>query len=102
MALRDRPRHRAAHPQCADLGVQRPRLRGRPHGPAGVGTHAARTIQRVEGQAPPAPPIAPATVGLVQLRAGQIVGSTYLAVLHTGALRKQGETEERIAAVATW
>ncbi|WP_280401996.1 carboxymuconolactone decarboxylase family protein [Nocardia carnea] len=46
--------------------------------------------------------IAPATVGLVQLRAGQVVGSTYLAVLHTGALRKQGESEERIAAVATW
>ncbi|ONM50450.1 carboxymuconolactone decarboxylase family protein [Nocardia donostiensis] len=43
-----------------------------------------------------------ATVGLVQLRAGQIVGSTYLAVLHTSTLRKNGESEERIAAVATW
>src|SRR5205809_612443 len=28
------------------------------------------------------------TVGLVQLRAGQIVGNTYLTVLHTGNLRK--------------
>ncbi|WP_439028874.1 carboxymuconolactone decarboxylase family protein [Gordonia terrae] len=43
-----------------------------------------------------------ATIGLVQLRAGQIVGSTYLAILHTANLRAAGETEERIAAVATW
>lgn len=42
------------------------------------------------------------TIGLVQLRAGQIVGSTYLAILHAGNLRSAGESEERIAAVATW
>jgi AhpD family alkylhydroperoxidase len=42
------------------------------------------------------------TIGLVQLRAGQIVGNTYLVVLHTGGLRKAGESEERITAVATW
>lgn len=42
------------------------------------------------------------TIGLVQLRAGQLVGSTYLAILHAGNLRAAGETEERIAAVATW
>lgn len=42
------------------------------------------------------------TVGLVQLRAGQIVGSTYLTVLHTGNLRRAGETDERITAVASW
>ncbi|MEU4312289.1 carboxymuconolactone decarboxylase family protein [Nocardia sp. NPDC024068] len=42
------------------------------------------------------------TIGLVQLRAGQIVGSTYLAILHAGNLRNAGESEERIAAVATW
>ncbi len=43
-----------------------------------------------------------ATIGLVQLRAGQIVGNTYLAVLHAGNLRTAGESEERITAVATW
>ncbi|MEV0032064.1 carboxymuconolactone decarboxylase family protein [Nocardia sp. NPDC050793] len=43
-----------------------------------------------------------ATIGLVQLRAGQLVGSTYLAILHAGNLRTAGESEERIAAVATW
>ncbi|MFV2176501.1 carboxymuconolactone decarboxylase family protein [Actinomadura sp. LOL_016] len=43
-----------------------------------------------------------ATVGLVQLRAGQIAGNTYLTVLHTGNLRKAGEPEERITAVASW
>jgi AhpD family alkylhydroperoxidase len=43
-----------------------------------------------------------ATISLVQLRAGQIVGNTYLTVLHTGNLRKTGETDERIAAVEHW
>ena len=42
------------------------------------------------------------TIGLVQLRAGQIVGSTYHTVRQTGNLRKAGETEERITAVASW
>ncbi|WP_020666110.1 carboxymuconolactone decarboxylase family protein [Amycolatopsis nigrescens] len=42
------------------------------------------------------------TVGLVQLRGGQIVGSTYHTVRQTGLLRKAGETEERITAVASW
>ncbi|MCO6004900.1 carboxymuconolactone decarboxylase family protein [Actinoallomurus purpureus] len=42
------------------------------------------------------------TIGLMQLRAGQIVGNTYLTVLHAGGLRKAGESEERITAVATW
>ncbi|MEV0404354.1 carboxymuconolactone decarboxylase family protein [Actinoallomurus sp. NPDC050550] len=42
------------------------------------------------------------TISLMQLRAGQIVGNTYLTVLHTGSLRKAGESEERITAVATW
>lgn len=43
-----------------------------------------------------------ATIGLVQLRAGQLTGSTYLSILHAGNLRGAGESEERIAAVATW
>ncbi|MFF9645764.1 carboxymuconolactone decarboxylase family protein [Kitasatospora aureofaciens] len=42
------------------------------------------------------------TISLVQLRAGQIVGSTYLTLLHTGFLRKAGESEERITSVASW
>lgn len=42
------------------------------------------------------------TIGLVQLRAGQIVGSTYLTVLHTGFLRKGGVSEEKITSVASW
>jgi alkylhydroperoxidase family enzyme len=46
--------------------------------------------------------VPPATISLVQLRAGQIVGNTYLTTLHTGNLRKAGEAEERITAVASW
>lgn len=42
------------------------------------------------------------TVGLVQLRAGQIVGSTYHTVRQAGLLRKAGESGERITAVASW
>ncbi|GAA4207206.1 carboxymuconolactone decarboxylase family protein [Streptosporangium oxazolinicum] len=42
------------------------------------------------------------TVSLVQLRAGQIVGSTYHTVRQTGDLRKAEEAEERITAVASW
>ncbi|MFD1938494.1 MULTISPECIES: carboxymuconolactone decarboxylase family protein [Nonomuraea] len=42
------------------------------------------------------------TVSLVQLRAGQIAGSTYHTVRQTDLLRKAGETDERITAVASW
>ncbi|MFF3666046.1 carboxymuconolactone decarboxylase family protein [Microtetraspora malaysiensis] len=42
------------------------------------------------------------TIHLMQLRAGQIVGSTYHTVRQAGLLRKAGETEERITAVASW
>jgi alkylhydroperoxidase family enzyme len=42
------------------------------------------------------------TISLVQLRAGQIVGNTYHTVRQTGDLRKAGEAEERITAVASW
>lgn len=42
------------------------------------------------------------TISLVQLRAGQIVGNTYHTIRQTGDLRKAGEAEERITAVASW
>jgi alkylhydroperoxidase family enzyme len=42
------------------------------------------------------------TISLVQLRAGQIIGNTYQTVRQTGDLRKAGETQERITAVASW
>ncbi|MEA5361256.1 carboxymuconolactone decarboxylase family protein [Amycolatopsis sp., V23-08] len=42
------------------------------------------------------------TISLVQLRAGQIVGNTYLTAFHTANLRKAGEPEARINAVASW
>jgi AhpD family alkylhydroperoxidase len=42
------------------------------------------------------------TTSLVYLRAGQIVGNTYQVTRHTADLRKSGESETRIATVATW
>jgi alkylhydroperoxidase family enzyme len=46
--------------------------------------------------------VPPATTSLVYLRAGQIVGNTYQTIRHSVDLRKAGESEERIAGVATW
>jgi alkylhydroperoxidase family enzyme len=46
--------------------------------------------------------IPPITIALVQLRTAQIVGNTYHTLRATDALRKAGETEERITAVASW
>jgi AhpD family alkylhydroperoxidase len=46
--------------------------------------------------------VPPATISLIYLRAGQIVGNTYQAIRHSVDLRKAGESEERIASVATW
>ncbi|WP_371242847.1 hypothetical protein [Streptomyces pimonensis] len=40
-------------------------------------------------------------IGLVRLRAGLIAGSTCPTVLHTGFLRKAGQSKERIAPVAS-
>ncbi|WP_433272490.1 carboxymuconolactone decarboxylase family protein [Actinosynnema sp. CS-041913] len=46
--------------------------------------------------------IPPTTISLLQLRAGQILGSTYFTIRETKNLREIGESEERITAVATW
>src|SRR5262245_25432762 len=42
------------------------------------------------------------TIGLVQLRAGQLAGTAYHTVRQTELLRKAGVTEERITTVASW
>ncbi|ONI87510.1 alkylhydroperoxidase [Actinosynnema sp. ALI-1.44] len=42
------------------------------------------------------------TITLVQLRAGQIVGSTYHVMFQTKLMRTAGESEERIATVVSW
>ncbi|WP_406863221.1 carboxymuconolactone decarboxylase family protein [Streptomyces sp. HUAS MG47] len=42
------------------------------------------------------------TINLIHLRAGQIVHNTYLTMLNTAFLRKAGESEARITAVASW
>ncbi|MER5201381.1 carboxymuconolactone decarboxylase family protein [Streptomyces sp. NPDC002755] len=42
------------------------------------------------------------TIGLIHLRTGQLLGNTYAALRNAAALREAGESQERIAAVATW
>ena len=44
----------------------------------------------------------PATLGLIRLRVCQITGSTYSIIRQTRGLRKLGESEDRIDAVASW
>ncbi|MEV4895812.1 carboxymuconolactone decarboxylase family protein [Nonomuraea sp. NPDC055795] len=46
--------------------------------------------------------ISPTLIALAQLRLGQQFDSTYHTIGQTGILRKLGESEERITAVATW
>jgi alkylhydroperoxidase family enzyme len=46
--------------------------------------------------------VPPTTISLIYLRAGQIVGNTYQVMRHSVDLRNAGESEERIASVATW
>ena len=43
-----------------------------------------------------------ATIALVQLRAGQIVGSSYHTVRQAGLARNKGASDERLASVASW
>ncbi|MEU0537560.1 carboxymuconolactone decarboxylase family protein [Amycolatopsis tolypomycina] len=42
------------------------------------------------------------TIHLVQLRIGQLVGSTYHTVRQAELLRRSGATEEQVATVASW
>jgi AhpD family alkylhydroperoxidase len=46
--------------------------------------------------------VPPVTISLIHLRASQIVGNTYQTVRHSLDLRTAGESDERIASVATW
>ncbi|MFC9891931.1 carboxymuconolactone decarboxylase family protein [Streptomyces pilosus] len=42
------------------------------------------------------------TITLIHLRAGQLVGNTYLTVMHTANARRAGVPEDKLAAVASW
>ena len=44
----------------------------------------------------------PTTIGLIGLRACQITGNTYTLVRAARELRKRGESEDRIDALASW
>ena len=46
--------------------------------------------------------VPPTTIGLVGLRASQIAGNTYTLVRAARELRKLGEAEDRIDALASW
>jgi AhpD family alkylhydroperoxidase len=46
--------------------------------------------------------VPPATLALVELRASQINGCSFCVDMHARLMRKAGETEDRLVAVAAW
>ena len=46
--------------------------------------------------------LAPGTVGLIQLRASQINGCSVCVDMHADFLKRAGETDQRLFAVAAW
>jgi AhpD family alkylhydroperoxidase len=46
--------------------------------------------------------VPPGTIGLIQLRASQINGCGVCVDMHSRSLKKAGETDERLFAVAAW
>jgi AhpD family alkylhydroperoxidase len=46
--------------------------------------------------------VPPATLALVELRASQINGCSFCVDMHARMMRKAGETEDRVVAVAAW
>ncbi|MEV0646645.1 carboxymuconolactone decarboxylase family protein [Phytomonospora sp. NPDC050363] len=59
-------------------------------------------VARSLAQAVASSPVPATTVNLMHLRAGQIVGNTYLTLANAAKLREGGETEARLTAVASW
>jgi AhpD family alkylhydroperoxidase len=68
------------------------------------GTHHPEIRERVQalGVAVQKAGLPPKLAGLVHLRASQINGCSVCVDLHARAMKKEGETEERMMAVAAW
>jgi len=69
--------------------------------PAMVAPGAMKALQALAAAASSSG-LRPELIELVNLRASQINGCSVCVVLHTGDLRKRGESDDRIAAVAAW
>jgi AhpD family alkylhydroperoxidase len=75
----------------------KPRLKN----PAFLVPHAMEPIQALAACAQKGP-VPAATLGLVHLRSGQINGCSMCVDMHARLAEKQGETHERMFAVAAW
>jgi AhpD family alkylhydroperoxidase len=69
--------------------------------PASVAPGAMKALQALAASASDSG-LQPALIELVNLRASQINGCSVCVILHTGDLRKLGESDDRIAAVGAW
>src|SRR4051794_30720610 len=82
-------------------GQRRPTMQSRMKSPALILPGALETLQSLkrvtEGAGVP-----PATLDLVELRASQINGCGVCVDMHARAMRKAGETEDRLSTVAAW
>ena len=61
-----------------------------------------QALQALQGAPPKRPACRDATLDLVHLRASQINGCSVCVDMHAPRMRKAGETDERLFAVAAW
>jgi AhpD family alkylhydroperoxidase len=76
-------------------------MQARMKNPAFVVPNAMRALQEL-GKAVQSSGVPQETLDLVHLRASQINGCSVCVDMHARDLRKQGETDERLFAVAAW
>jgi AhpD family alkylhydroperoxidase len=76
-------------------------MQARMNNPAMIIPQAMHALQAL-GKATEKSGLPPATIGLVQLRASQINGCSVCVDMHARDLKRAGETDERLFAVAAW
>ena len=76
-------------------------MRARMSNPATIIPGAMQALHAL-GAAAETAGVPPATIGLMQLRASQINGCSVCVDMHARDLKRAGETDERLFAVAAW
>jgi AhpD family alkylhydroperoxidase len=83
------------------IGARRHIMQSRMKNPAMIIPGAMQALQALKGASEKGG-VPPATLGLVELRASQINGCSVCVDMHPRLMRKAGESDERILAVAAW
>jgi AhpD family alkylhydroperoxidase len=80
-----------------EMNVMQPRM----NHPALTVPGAMKALQALHASAADTG-LAPELIGLIELRASQINGCSVCVMMHAAELRKLGQSEDRITAVAAW